>query len=253
MIKTLFSDEQTNFLTRRYTPRTPKSSGLNLNIKHILSFKNSESNYLFGFLWGDGWISKIAYRINFQFVKDDYLDLVNCFNSWGKWHIYFKNKSNQNIVRKDSVDISGNSELLFNFLKTHDYDIKSKTSPSKILEVIPNKHHYIFWRGYIDADGCWYYNSKNILRQFSLSGSHDQDWSDFEKLCNNLDIKYTIVRRTQFAKKLNKMTSSSICRITGKYNLLRLGQYIYPKGFDNIGLKRKYDKYTEIINSIKRW
>lgn len=239
--------------SKLYPNRPQRKTGLRLDIENIFSFKDPKSNYILGFLWGDGWISKIAYRVCFQFLKEDYLNLAHCFDSWGKWHTYFKNKSKNNITRKDSVDLSGNSEFLYNFLANNDYGNKSTCSPYKILQSISIDQHHFFWRGYIDADGCWYYNEKNILRQFSLAGSYNQDWSSFENLCRNLDIKYTIQRREQFSKVLNKTTRSSCCRITGKYNLLRLGQYVYPNGFDKIGLKRKYDVYRVIIDSIKRW
>lgn len=234
-----------------YRSKPSKISGLNLNIKSILSFTDKKSIYIFGFLWGDGWIMRNNYSICFQFLFEDYLDIVDCFEKWGKWHIYKQNKSNKKIIRKDAVNITGNSQHLFNFLNENDYGIKSTTSPNKILNHIPSNYHHIFWRGYIDADGCWYFNEKNHLRQFSLAGSYNQDWSSFENLCIRLDIKYTIVRRSQFNKKLNKTTKSSIVRITGYNNLLKLGLYIYGARYNNIGLSRKYTKYKDIINSYK--
>lgn len=60
----------------------------------------------------------------------------------------------------------------------------------------------------------------------------------FESLLIQLEIEYKIVR-------MNKKTSYSNIRITGKNNILKLGEYIFS---DMIPFQRKYDKYKLIID-----
>jgi len=91
--------------------------------------------------------------------------------------------------------------------------------------------------GWIDADGCFYYNKKNNCRQFSIACSYEQDWSIFENLLNDLSITYSISRQ----KNKNKY---SHLRITNKIGINTLGDYIYS---DFIPMKRKHMKYLEII------
>lgn len=249
---TLTKEARKSVLLNKQKPRLREN--LNLDTEKILSFTDPKANYLLGFLWGDGWVTSSKVRINFEFIKSDYLDISSCFDSWGKWYVGFiTTKKNDTINRKEAVRVVGSGLKLYNFLVANDYLIKSQTSPVKLLSIMPTSQHHLFWRGYIDADGCWYFNAKQPLRQFSIAGTYSQDWTAFQNLCYQLGITPTIKRRMQFAKKLNKMTGSSICRITNKNHLKKLGEYIYTSEYDSIGLKRKYQKYLEIYNSVKKW
>ena len=82
----------------------------------------------------------------------------------------------------------------------------------------------------------------STLRQFTLASSYEQDWSYFEELCKEKNIKYNIKRT------IGKKSSSSVIRITDEDGILKLGEYIY-KDFheDKIGLIRKYEKYKLIV------
>ena len=115
---------------------------------------------------------------------------------------------------------------------------KSIASPEKIFNLIPSELKKYFILGWVDADGCFYWNEKYKLRQFYLSGSFEQNWNVFESLLIQLEIEYKIVR-------VNKKTSYSNVRITGKNNILKLGEYIFS---DMIPFQRKYDKYKLIID-----
>ena len=102
--------------------------------------------------------------------------------------------------------------------------------------------HY-FFLGLIDGDGCFYINKKQYTYQFILSSTYDQDWSYMINLCEKLNIsKYRIDH------KKNKNNQSSSFRICRKNDIKILGYYIYQNFFlDQIGLKRKNEKFNEII------
>jgi len=94
-----------------------------------------------------------------------------------------------------------------------------------------------FILGWIDADGCFYWNEKHKLRQFYISGSYEQKWDVFEKLLASLGIQYRVIR-------INKKIKYSNIRVTGRENINKLGKYIFD---DIIPFQRKYDKYKLII------
>ena len=149
------------------------------------------------------------------------------------------------LVTYSQTNVITNNKRILNFLIEHDFDKKSYMSADKILSKIPDELKHYFFRGLIDGDGCFYYykpENGSTLRQFALASSYEQDWSYFEKLCKEKNIKYNIKRT------IGKNSSSSVIRITNKDGILKLGEYIYKDLHeDNIGLIRKYEKYKLII------
>ncbi len=68
-----------------------------------------------------------------------------------------------------------------------------------------------------------------------------QDWIEFTKLLEKIGInKYSVKKRIQ-----NEKSKSSIVCLSDKENISKLGNYIYS-GIINIGLKRKYQKFSII-------
>ena len=161
----------------------------------------------------------------------------------GKWNYYERKQPVESW--KPSINVITNNKRILNFLIEHDFDKKSYMSADKILSKIPDELKHYFFRGLIDGDGCFYYykpENGSTLRQFALASSYEQDWSYFEKLCKEKNIKYNIKRT------IGKNSSSSVIRITNKDGILKLGEYIYKDLHeDNIGLIRKYEKYKLII------
>ena len=91
--------------------------------------------------------------------------------------------------------------------------------------------------GWIDADGCFYWNEKYKLRQFYISGSYEQNWNVFENQLNLLNVEYKIIR-------ISGKTKYSCIRVTGKVNINKIGIYIFN---DIVPFQRKYEKYKLII------
>ncbi len=196
-----------------------------------------ESSYLLGFIWGDGYISTTGRNnvIRIECVSEDINILKPVFEKTGNWNYYVRKRIEKK--REVTTALTSNKELV-HFLIQNDYENKSIKTPQKIWNLIPNNLKKYFILGWIDADGCFYWNEKHKLRQFYISGSFEQDWSVFENLLNILDVKYRIIR-------VNGKTRYSHIRVTGKININKIGNYIYN---DLIPFQRKYDKYRLIIN-----
>jgi len=196
---------------------------------------NKEISYILGFIWSDGHIDS-KYNTTLSIVSVDAKDLINTMLFVDEWKIYhYKPKNND---RERTTFRIGNRQLYL-LLKELDFDKKSYVSADKVLKIIPEKYHYIFFRGLSDGDGCFYINKKHYTYQYTLSSTHEQDWSYFINLLDKLGIKY------KYIKNVKKNSKSSLIRLTSQRDVKKFGEYIYQK-YDNIGLKRKYDKYKLI-------
>jgi DNA-binding transcriptional regulator WhiA len=196
-------------------------------------------SFALGFLWGDGFISnRKMHRIDLTIMSDDANDIE---------HIYygFNIKKRHRKNRKPSTTFMTGHKSIVNFLCNFDYNLKSGKSANKILNYIPLEYHRYWWLGYFNADGCFYYNQKNLCRQLSIASCYEQDWDFVEKLFESINIrKYKIVQR------IHSNSKSSIVRITNLEGIVNFGNYIYDNQFDiTFGFKRKYDKYQNIISS----
>ncbi len=206
-----------------------------VNEEFFISNFIKESVYLLGFIWGDGYISNSGTnkQIRIECVSDDIDQLIPLMNTTGQWTINRRQRKNRKPVKLASTS---NKELV-EFLIENDYKLKSIETPTKIWEAIPDELKKYFILGWIDADGCFYWNEKHKLRQFYISGSYEQKWDVFEKLLASLGIQYKVIR-------INKKIKYSNIRVTGRKNINKLGKYIFD---DIIPFQRKYDKYKLII------
>ena len=212
----------------------------------IVQFEKIEFNYVayfLGFLWADGYISHYISKgtennhIRIEINREDGDNLVETFNKLGKWSIY--DKLPKRVNEKPQKHFCTNNRDLYNILFKMDYSLKSIESPSKILECIPTELHHYFWRGYFDGDGYIKYDNTYCV---SFTGSFEQNWSDLEKLLGSMNIKYSI-SRYQYTNKIGKLNKYSKVLIQNKLGIRTFYKYLYPSGYDGIGLLRKYDKF----------
>jgi hypothetical protein len=222
-----------------------KNEDYKVNANHFTINLSKESTYILGLLWADGYISnnvnenlKQKYNINLECVDDDMIYFKLILDKLGNWNYYSRQRDKYKPITKATTS----NRKLLEYLVENDYNNKSLASPCSIIKTIPNDLLKYFLLGIIDGDGCFYFNKKHFLRQFTICGSLNQDWTAFEKIFNNLNIIYQINRKP------NSKNGSSEIRILNKTNIKKLGDYIYDTIIDdNIGLKRKYFKYLEII------
>ena len=182
-------------LKNRLQSKSPEKCNVNPDL--FYNVKDKEIAYLLGVIWADGFMyqspSKHISNFGFTMVKEDINTLKPILDSIGKWNYYERKQPNPNW--KPSVNVTTNNKRIFDFLSKHDYSDKSSVSADKIISVIPNELRHYFFLGLIDGDGCFYHyipKKGSTLRQFALASTYEQDWGYFERLCDELNIKYKI-------------------------------------------------------------
>lgn len=210
---------------------------LSVNPQHFIDIKTSHHAYLLGFIWGDGYIHKKGHKIIINICESDGITLEETILKTGNWHrniYYTKIETHQNAMR-----FSISNKRLYNFLYELGYDVKSYISHQKILEYIPDNYKHLWLRGLIDADGSFYYG-KN--KGFCIASTYEQDWDYLLSFFNKLQIFPKVRRRIHLFGK-----NSEFC--FSRYLFFKiLSNYIYPNGWDDIGLKRKFNRCQEIIS-----
>lgn len=210
-------------------------------IEKIVGNKTKESAYFLGLLWGDGHLYIKYERILLTMISEDFetiepiIDSVCCFTKSYRQRNHWK----------PITTISKTNRAAFNWLMSHNYHNKSYASLQSILENIPTELQHYWLRGYFDADGCAYFNNKQYLAQFTYCSTYDQDWEFL------LDFLAKKGIETKVTQRIFKTQKSSILRGCGKQNCVNFCNLLYPNGYD-FGLKRKFDKFQEIQDSIIR-
>lgn len=209
-------------------------SDYNVNPNIFISNFTKESSYILGFLWADGNLSKNN-TIRTETTKEDNNDIFPIFLKTGNWAVYNRNRPN----RKPQSIIHTTNKHIHEFLTYHNYGPNNSNSACSIVSLLPDNLQKYWFRGLIDGDGCWYISPQKYC-QFILSGRFDQNWLFFENLLEYLNIKYS-----KYIKQKSKHKYSCI-RITNRHDVISLGDFIYGKNYDKIGIYRKYTKYKTI-------
>ena len=199
------------------------------------SKQNSNMAYLLGFLMADGNVSKKENRIQICLseIDADFLELFYQEIGGSPIAYYTQNNGKQKICRWQCISSQIKKDLiLYNV-------IPNKTGFAKIPDKLDKQFYPDFIRGYFDGDGCIWVEKATKTVGFSLT-SHNKEILEqvidyFEE--NNIPrVKIKIDNRCNinYSFKYRKRASESI------YNLLY---------YDNkcLRMKRKYDKFTEII------
>ena len=212
-----------------------------VNTKLFIENFTIESSYILGLLWADGSFSNRDIRL--ECIEEDMKHFYNTLEKVGKWNYYTRVRKNSKGENKKPVTLAQTSNrILYQFLKEHDYKEKSIKSPIKILDKLKDDNLIkAFIIGVIDGDGCFYFNKKQGLRQFTISGSLNQDWKPFEDILNVLNIKHTIQR------KVTKKIGYSNIRITNRESIKKLGDFIFNEQTLSLILPRKLSVYQNII------
>jgi hypothetical protein len=223
-----------------------KAANLNLkllpkiNMDKFINNITKEAAYILGYIWGDGYIGS-QNRIGISTSGDDYISLEAILATTGEWKFYRYPVKNHP-TWKDKLSFNISDEVLHKFLLDMNYSSKNQ-SPCKIIAYIPKEFRHYWFRGLIDADGCFYYNEKQCCKQFFIAGPVDQDWMYMYNLFNLLKIRnYNINLRNRPNSK------ASYFRTTNREDIIKLGEYIY-QNYDEVGLRRKYNKYQDIKNA----
>lgn len=209
-----------------------------LSSDFLVDTTQKENVYLLGFLWADGWVINKGYthRVSMSIVKDDFVMIEPLLQKYGVKSFNERQRIvNGKVFGRISKSFQINSKSIVNFLLDNDYDKKSGCDPTKILSIIPEKLQHHFWRGYLDGDGCIFIKKRCELAFWSVI---NQDWSSAISLFSNLKIPYQIYT---YSRK-NGKHQSSVFRTGCVDDIVKFCEYIY-KDYDNMGLRRKYEKY----------
>lgn len=225
-----------------------KYEDYNVNPTQFINPTTPECVYILGLIWADGGIfhkGKYA-NISLTTTYPDFLTFNPIMLKTGKWRMYFR-KSELHPTWKERCDIITSNRPLVEFLIKNDYQSKSIESADKILSIIPNHLKHYWFRGLLDGDGHIHTDNKGS-HSISFSSSIEQNWKYLENLCKSLNIKCKIKRRT--SKKGHGQSSFSIYSM---YKTIKFCEYIY-NGYpeDNIGLKRKYDKFLQLKSTEEK-
>lgn len=198
-----------------------------------------EAAYLLGYLWADGHLDTSTNTLILDCVSEDIDAIEGAFDATGGW---LKRRLARKGKRPTRVISTVNGRLSA-FLQRHGFAAKSERSPDSLLDLIPRHLQPLFWRGYFDGDGCL--SGSTAL---SVAGSYDQDWTAWERLLGELNVRYRVVRRHQTA------TSSSSCVvISGQANMRTLLAHLYQSyPEDRLGLPRKHASYVALLDHIER-
>lgn len=204
---------------------------------------NEKMAYFFGFFWGDGGMKSSGKPSTPKIciVKEDAENLYDIFREC--FEFSYSEYAQPN--RKLRSTFFFRDKNLKKFLLEMDGLNKSYLAPTKILKAIPSQYHKYFWRGYIDADGCFCKCNNKRGGSFSISSSLTQDWLEVEFWLKNLDVNNFRIYRNK-----TKNGNSSVIEVKYGPDIKKIGKFIYGDSFDGIGLKRKFNKFKEISDSL---
>lgn len=209
------------------------------------NIRSKEVSYILGLLWADGNINNVGnnYEVKIESNKDDMKEIRDVIMMTGNWNEYHRDGRNRNETKcKDSVCYKIGFKKLYNIFENYGFDDKSFRSPSILLSSIPNDIRHYFYRGLSDGDGCFYINKKNYNYQYIISSTYEQEWLHMIDLCEKLKINNYSIKRYR-----GKKGCYSQFKITNKIDIKKIGNYIYYDRYkDNIGLRRKYEKFMQI-------
>jgi hypothetical protein len=198
---------------------------------------NEVTAYIAGLYAADGSNEKSGISLGLQSQDKEILEKIsNYFDYTGPLYIMSKSKNNE----KTQVRLTISDYAFRNFFEKRGI-VKNKTIDYKVPDFYLYNPH--FWRGMLDGDGCIFkYERQYITYGLSLVGTK-HTIEAFKKFCE-------FVLNRPVKVKLYKVKSAievySI-NFVGKMYLPLLNA-IYNKPIANMYIRRKYNKYLEIIN-----
>lgn len=209
-------------------------------IKLLKNGGTPELSYYLGLFWADGYCRKDKECL-IEIVEDDGLDIEPILKKVYNFKIYKRNRKN----RKNQMTYYIYNKELNDFFKNNGKYSNSFESHEKILNHLTDEYKIYFIKGLIDGDGCFYFNQKHYLRQFSLCSNYNQNWEAIEKIFLEYKISYKIKKR------LEKSGNSSFILVSDKNSMKNLINLLYFENIKIDGLHRKKDKALQILNSYK--
>lgn len=175
-----------------------------VNSKFFDSF-TVKSAYWLGFLWADGYISKINNNVALGLASKDYQHLEK-FKKDIKAEINIQFNSSKNRYSKKGIfRLAFNDYFIHNKLKELGFETRNK------MPNIPKKYFYDFLRGYIDGDGYIAINKQNQLL-VGISCPHIDFLNSLNVACDNLGNVYKDSRSNCYYLIFKSKNALTICQ-----------------------------------------
>lgn len=148
------------------------------------NIKKPEVAYFLGLVWADGNVTDVKlktkkwYSMRLAGVATDIEEIEPMINDLGEFGRFVYVPKPTDTSKKTQIHLYSYDQRLTHFLVDHDYRLKSRVSPTKILAKIPPNLHHHFWHGFFDGDGCIYHGVAHRCWKLTFCGAFDQDWSD---------------------------------------------------------------------------
>lgn len=214
------------------------------NYKLNIDLEDPNFIWFLGYLWADGHVKASRLEIGFSIKDDENISkIINKLGDFNRRHRLYKDSNSETI----GYNINGRE--FTQFFIDNDYENKSHIQPTKILGLIPDNLKHYFYLGLFDGDGSIYYHSKQKTygHKISITSTIDYDWSFYFDLLKSIGVETYFYYKKDY--KAGKSSDVQICK--NEY-ILKLGNYLYQTyDEDNIGLKRKYDKFMLIKNAVE--
>ena len=212
--------------------------------KEYFSSINATKAYWMGFIYADGWIVYNPYKRNYelgiQLQAQDLYHLETFRDEIGGNH-KITSKHFEGIIHNNKVSSVTDSNVLRIFSKSIVTDLmKWNILPNKSdlpnYPVIPNEFFIDFLRGYIDGDGCFYFDTKRHLMFIHITSAH-REVLDYirQTLYSSFEISTSVYQENTKKYRLYCYVQS---------DCLKLCKLLYYSS-DIPYLKRKYEKYLK--------
>lgn len=218
----------------------------NVNEQFLINLNIPENIYLLGRIWADGYISKND--IYLYGLWEDMEYLFPYLNSMGIFTIRREQKKKNGVdYGKPQCVVRFAKTRFKNFVESTNIENKSTSNQDKLLELIPEHLHNHFWRGYFDGDGCIFLRKNGSGAKLTFWSTLDQDWKSLIDLFLKFNVSYNI---NEYSRK-NGTHKSSMIEIGRSKDIKIIMDYFYENS-KGIMLNRKYEKYSILIESMKK-
>lgn len=206
----------------------------------VLKTPTPEFAYFLGWAWSDGYLSNRAFSI--EIISDDGDEVFDHFKTFCSFKPFYR-RQREGRHRTSRMHIC--NMKLVNFLKSHDYRIKSHTRPDSILNYLPAELVQFWLRGFFEGDGSLLISKQSLGDylgfRMEFYGPIDQDWGFLENITNE---PFKIIKRTR------DCGSSSIASLGVATKINKIGSFLYSSRND-IKLSRKFCKFSTLSDYLE--
>lgn len=228
----------TNFCCYHKIKSEKEKFGETFNLEDFINITNPLMAYFWGFCLADGHLTKTCNTLSLNIRTDDAIELYEILKPLGNFSLKHSKKRNTSTISLYNVKIG-------RYMKSLGFLEKSLRFDERILKTIPDHLKRYFFRGITDGDGWYQIRDGGKGGAVVWAGGKNQDWSLMTDFVNSAGCSCYI------SKEDNKYGSCSKLIVGSKYDAVRIGSILYKNyDIDGIGLKRKYEKFIELKNSI---